>query len=110
MQAENKRLNAYENQLIKNYIAKDSTAVYITSAKGFWYTYNTKKENGVTPVKNDEVVIEYAITDLQGNIIYSKEELGEQKYKVDKEDFIPALQDGIKLVKKGETVTFVINS
>ena len=31
-------------------------------------------------------------------------------YKVDKEDFIPALQDGIKLMKKGETIIFVIPS
>ena len=41
-------------------------------------------------------------------ILYIKKQ--EKSYKIDKEDFIPALQDGIKLMKIGETITFVIPS
>ena len=63
-----------------------------------------------TPKLGDEVTFEYNITDLEGNIIYSKEELGIMKYRIDKEDFIFALQLGIKLMKVGETIIFVIPS
>ena len=42
--------------------------------------------------------------------MYSKEDLGIKKYIIDKEDFISGLQKGIKLMKIGETVTFVIPS
>ena len=63
-----------------------------------------------TPKLGDEVTFEYNITDLEGKIIYSKEELGIMKYRIDKEDFIFALQLGIKLMKVGETIIFVIPS
>lgn len=63
-----------------------------------------------TPKLGDEVTFEYNITDLEGNVIYSKEELGIMKYRIDKEDFIFALQLGIKLMKVGETIIFVIPS
>jgi len=66
--------------------------------------------NTRTPKPGDEVTFEYNITDLQGNVIYAKEAMGIKKYLVDKEDFISALQIGIKLMKIGETVIFVIPS
>ncbi len=107
---QNKQLIANENTFIEGIIAKDSVTNYITSSYGFWYTYITKKEEGITPVVGDEVSIEYNITDIYDKVIYSKNELGIKKYKIDKEDFIPALQEGIKLMKEGETITFVIPS
>ncbi|SOS55555.1 Gliding motility lipoprotein precursor GldI [Tenacibaculum finnmarkense] len=53
------------------------------------------------------MLLSYDISDINGHIIYQKQE---RTYKVDQEDFIPALQDGIKLMKKGEIITFVIPS
>ena len=43
-------------------------------------------------------------------MLYSKESLGVKKYKIDKEDFISGLQKGIKFMKVGEIITFVIPS
>lgn len=109
--AQSKKLNAAENAFVERYIAQDSTKIYQTSTYGFWYTYQTKVENdSVTPVIGNEVEIEYDITDINGAIIYSKEELGKKIYQIDKEDFISGLQEGIKLMKIGETITFVIPS
>ncbi len=109
--AQSKKLNAVENSFIEEYIAQDSATTYQTSAYGFWYTYQTKIENdSVTPVIGNEVEIEYDITDINGAVIYSKEELGKKVYQIDKEDFIAGLQEGIKLMKIGETITFVIPS
>ena len=105
------KLNVLENSRILSIIEKDSTMNYRVSPNGYWYTYINKiQESKTTPKIGDVVSINYDISDLQGNIIYSKEELGVKYYRVDKEDFISALQTGIKLMKVGETITFVIPS
>jgi FKBP-type peptidyl-prolyl cis-trans isomerase FkpA len=106
---ESKKINKTEDLKIAELIKKDSTNFYIQSSSGFWYTYIYKIEEVLpTPKKGDEVVIEYEILDLNDSIIYSKEELGQKTYKIDKEDFISGLQKGIKLMKTGETITFVL--
>ncbi len=110
--AKNKKLNALEKKRLEKWISKDTLTKYEVSKSGFWYTYLVKDSIN-NPVKNPKptpentVVFSFDISDINGNIIYQKEE---RSYKIDKEDFIPALQDGIKLMKKGEIVTFVIPS
>lgn len=106
-----KKLNQLEEQKIEQIIKKDSTKTYIQSNLGFWYTYETKITDSLpTPKIGDEVVLSYNIKDLNDSIIYSKEQLGVKNYLVDKEDFISGLQKGIKLMKIGETITFVLPS
>ena len=61
-------------------------------------------------MKGDVVQISYDILDLKNQIIYSKEMNGLKEYIIDKEDFIPGLQAGIKLMKVGETMKFIIPS
>lgn len=106
-----KQINKIEEAKIQDYIAKDSLSTYISSPNGYWYQYlNKVEEDTVSPKKEDVVELSYEIYDLNGQVIYSKEELGLKTYKIDKEDFIPALQMGIKLMKVGETIKFVIPS
>lgn len=106
-----KKLNQLEEEKILEVIQKDSTKNYIQSNQGFWYTYETKIQDSLpTPKFGDEVQLIYNIKDLKDSIIYSKEELGLKNYIVDKEDFISGLQKGIKLMKIGETITFVLPS
>ena len=106
---QNKILNQKTDVLIAALIQKDSTTQYIQSSNGFWYTYNEKVEEELpTPKQGDEITFYYSISDLNDSIIYSKEELGLKTYKVDREDFITGLQKGVKLMKVGETVTFVL--
>lgn len=105
------RLNALEDEIILAVIQKDSTKTYQVSPNGFWYTYLHKNEAATaTPKTGDVVSLQYNITDLEGRVIYGKDEIGIKTYKVDQEDFIAALQVGIKLMKIGETITFVIPS
>jgi FKBP-type peptidyl-prolyl cis-trans isomerase FkpA len=105
------RLNALEDEKILAIIQQDSTKTYQVSPKGFWYTYLHKNETATaTPKIGDVVSIQYNITNLQGVVIYSKDDMGIKTYTVDKEDFITAIQVGIKLMKIGETITFVIPS
>lgn len=104
-----KKIIQEENKKIVDYFAQDSTKTYINSNNGFWYTYVDKVETDTfTPKEGDDVVLSYDITTLNDDIIYSKEDLGLKNYKIDKEDFISGIQKGIKLMKEGETITFVI--
>lgn len=108
---ESKILNKIEDDKILEIIKLDSINNYLVSSNGFWYTYVKKTaKKSLTPKTGDLVAIKYNVTDLQNNIIYSREKLGVKEYIVDKEDFISALQSGIKLMKVGETITFVIPS
>ena len=106
-----KKLFQLEDEEILNYITKDSLNIYKTSPNGFWYAYNVKiEEETIKPKAGDIITLEYNITDLNDSVLYSKELLGLKTYKVDKEDFITGIQKGIKLMKIGETITFVIPS
>jgi len=106
-----KKINNIEEAKVQNYIERDSLSEYKATANGFWYCYlNKNDETQVKPKEGDEVEILLEIFDLNNQIIYSKEALGIRNYKVDKEDFIPAIQQGIKMMKTGETIKFVIPS
>ncbi|AUC84484.1 gliding motility-associated peptidyl-prolyl isomerase GldI [Polaribacter sp. ALD11] len=106
-----KKIFELEESEILEFIKKDTTKLYETSSSGFWYTYNTKIEEKLAMPKTGDVVrFEYDIKDLNDSVLYSKAILGVKNYKVDKEDFISGIQKGIKLMKIGETITFVIPS
>lgn len=104
-----KLINKKNDEKIVALVKNDSLNTYIQSTEGFWYTYNHKINSELPfPKIADEVIISYSIKNLNDSIIYSKKDLGVKSYLVDKEDFITGLQKGIKLMKEGETVTFII--
>jgi gliding motility-associated peptidyl-prolyl isomerase len=106
-----KRMFQREEYKILEFIKRDSLVTYETSSSGFWYAYHTKIETKeATPKPGDIVEFAYDIRNLNDSILYSKKHLGIKNYKVDKEDFISGIQKGIKLMKIGETITFVLPS
>lgn len=109
----NKKIYDEEKTYIEKIIAKDSTRSYITSKNGFWYFYN-KRDTAATkfPKMGDIVKFTYDIKDLDGTLILSDKENGLQQYKVDQsnQDLISGVREGIKLMKVGETVTFIFPS
>jgi gliding motility-associated peptidyl-prolyl isomerase len=107
----NKILIAEEEKLIEAIIEKDTLQQYIASTKGYWYKYENKIE-AESPLakKGDIAYFEYEVRDLDNKIIYTKEELKLQEYYVDKENIMMGLRDGIKLMKKGESITFIFPS
>lgn len=107
----NKELIADEEKLIDSIIKQDTLKEYIASSKGYWYKYEIKiEEESAFPKKGDIAYFNYQINDITNKIIYSKEELKPQKYIVDKQNIMMGLRDGIKLMKKGETITFLFPS
>ncbi len=106
----NKKINAQQEQLIKQVIAKDSSRVYQNNPSGFWYAFLNKTENRSLPVRGDEVGFSYKISTLDGEILYDEMDLGEVNYLVDKEDLVAALRLGVKVLSKGEAATFLFPS
>ena len=107
----NKKLIAGEEEQIDAIIKSDSTKTYTASKKGYWYHYEVKNDTDtLRPTKGDLAHFDYEIKDLKGTIIYSKEELKPQTYLVDKQNIMMGLRDGIKLMRKKETITFLFPS
>lgn len=109
--ARNKKMIAGEEDQIQAIIKSNPKIQYIASKKGYWYYYESRNlTDSLTPKKGDIAFFDYEIKDLQGNIIYSQEELEPQIYKVDKQEIMMGLRDGIKLMRKTEKVNFLFTS
>ena len=110
----NKRIYEKEKAVIEKVMEEHAENEYIASESGFWYYYNTKVDSvqSDTPEFGDHITFTYDIKDLSGTAILSEEEIGLQDYKVDQtnQDLISGLRDGLKLMKEGETVTFLFPS
>ena len=107
----NKQLNSLEENVIKYYIALDSLNSYEISSNGYWFRY-LKKENKIaaTPILGEEVIFEYEISNLENEVLYTFQDLGEVNYKIDKENLESGLQSGLKLMKEGEEMLFLFPS
>ena len=107
----NKMLNKAEQAVLMQKMKSDSLNQYLSSAYGFWYYYNTQKaDDTMLPESGDEVFYAHEIKGLDGSILYSRDELGTRSYLVDKEELISGLQDGFKIMKEGEIITFLFPS
>ena len=107
----NKKLNAKEQASIQK-LMKAKEEAYIASESGFWYYYNVKSEIDTlkTPSFGDLINYNYNIKNLNGSLIYSAEELRTQSYAMDQEELFTGLREGLKLMKTGETITFIFPS
>lgn len=111
--ARNREIVAVQEEKIRQIIEKDSANQYISSPNGFWYYYNTKDTtatNTEMPEFGDVVEFDYDLKTLDGREIYSDDEIPTRTYTMDKEKLFSGLREGLKLMKEGETVTFLFPS
>lgn len=107
----NKKLVANEEDVIKKIIKSNPKVKYYATRKGYWFSYDERNLTDTrTPHKGDIAYFNLEIKDIEGKIIYSEADLGPQTYFVDKQDIMMGLRDGIKLMRKNETVTFLFPS
>ncbi|WP_202701878.1 gliding motility-associated peptidyl-prolyl isomerase GldI [Flavobacterium sp. UGB4466] len=107
----NKKLVANEEDVIKKIIKSNPKTKYYATRKGYWLYYDERNETDLqTPKKGDIAYFNLEIKDINGKIIYSEADLGPQTYYVDKQDIMMGLRDGIKMMHKNETVTFLFPS
>lgn len=107
----NKELVGTEEEQIQQLIKNDSTHKYYQSNHGFWYKYlQSNIHDTLTPKAGDIVQMEFEIQDINGNVIYTKEETTPSTYQIDKQEIMVGLRHGVKLMRKGETVSFLFPS
>ena len=105
-----KELNAKEYAQIEAVIKK-SDDLFLPSAHGFSYTYITKIEtDSKTPKFGDLVQYRCTLKTLDGQVIYKEDSLKTQSYYVDQQELFSGLREGLKLMKKGESVSFIFPS
>jgi gliding motility-associated peptidyl-prolyl isomerase len=106
----NKQLNNKEYAQIDAFI-KNSKKPFTPSEFGFWYTYNTKIEtNTKTPIFGDLVQYTHSLKTLDGQVIYSSNESEIKTYYIDQQELFSGLREGLKLMKEGESITFLFPS
>jgi len=109
----NKKIFEQEEALIAAIIKKDSSTTYYASDNGFWYFYHIKDSTtNHTPKLGDAVTFTYNIQRLNGEIVLSEKENGIQNYRIDQtnQELISGLREGLKIMKAGETVSFLFPS
>jgi gliding motility-associated peptidyl-prolyl isomerase len=107
----NAALVATERVMIDSLKAKHPEKEFLQSTRGFWYTIEKSVAEEIEkPKKGDVVIYEMDIYDFEGNLLYGKDELGDQVYRVDKEDTLLGFRYGIKLMKMGEKYQFYFPS
>ncbi|MFV8226522.1 gliding motility-associated peptidyl-prolyl isomerase GldI [Christiangramia aquimixticola] len=109
----NREMIAQEEEYIQMVMDKNSETDYISSADGFWYYYNEKSTdttNTETPEFGDIVTFDYTISSIEGEPIYLEGEKPTREYAIDREKLFTGLRQGLKLMKEGETVTFLFPS
>lgn len=107
----NKALHEKQKLLFETYMKSNPEFEYIASANGFWYSYNSEKsEDSITAKFGDIVNFNYNIKQINGDYIYTKEDLKTRNYTMDQEKLFSGLREGLKLMKVGETITFLFPS
>ena len=107
----NIKLNKKEKERIEQFIKTDTDSEYIASESGFWYTYEKKVEQDTIKASFGDIVnFDYDVKTLSGQTIYSDEDITPRNYTMDKEELFTGLREGLKLMKPGETVTFLFPS
>ncbi|MFT7072436.1 MAG: gliding motility-associated peptidyl-prolyl isomerase [Patiriisocius sp.] len=109
----NRKIFEGEKSMIEALIKNDSLQEYLTSESGFWYYFNNQDTTQIKEANiGDLVTFTYNIKKLDGSTVISTTENGIISYKVDQsnQDLISGIRDGIKLLKEGETATFIFPS
>ena len=107
----NKGIVQDEEKIIQNIIKADSTHKYDQSTVGFWYKYEVANTtDSIVPKKGDVVKLDFEIYDIQNNLIYSKDETTPKVYAIDKQEIMVGLRHAVKLMRKGETISFIFPS
>ncbi|GAK77858.1 gliding motility-associated peptidyl-prolyl isomerase GldI [Nonlabens ulvanivorans] len=107
----NKQIYAAEEAAIEKVIA-GLDQKFERSTYGFYYSFTQKDSlKGKTPAFGDRVTFEYNVIALNGDTIYSKDELSpitksmEQEYGI-----FRGMRDALKLMQTGEEATFYFPS
>lgn len=108
---EREAIQQQEVSEVEYYIAQDTTVTYRKSLKGFWHTScGVAKEEQPSLKNGDQIEVAFESKKLNHQVLAAKEALDTISFTLGKDTFIPVIENVIKLMKIGETRTFVLPS
>jgi FKBP-type peptidyl-prolyl cis-trans isomerase FkpA len=102
----NKYLIQKDRERIKNYIERKSL-IMNESPTGLWYQI-IKEGDGKPFSNNDNVVMDYECSLLDGTKCYSSKDLGTKNVVLGRSEMEPGLNEGLRLLKPGAEAIFII--
>lgn len=102
-QDRNKQILEEDNEMIQSYIDRSGIAFSKTSY-GFWLSNSGEKTASMAKT-GDHVQYRYEVADLEGQIIYSEEEIGTKDAVLGKENLTRGLHISLQLIEKGDSAT-----
>ena len=107
----NRKLLKAEDSVMRELIGLDSLQQYVESSSGSRYYYDRQSPgDGYLPQPDDLVTLTYDLRTWNEDTIYRQEEIGIIRYRVDKQELFPGLRHGVRLLREGETATFMYPS
>lgn len=107
----NRKLLDQEETRMREIAEADSSRSYLLSSSGFRYYFDRELPGeGYRPRPDDLVTLTYDLRTWNEDTIYRQEEIGLVRYKVDKQELFPGLRYSVKLLREGETATFLFPS
>lgn len=97
----NQNLAEKEDSILRLYAQKDTA--YKKSELGFWYKIN-KSANGAVIKDKDKCRFTYKMIFLDGKVV----ENAEKQIVIGQKQIVVGLEEGIKILRKGESATFII--
>ncbi len=107
----NKMLLAREEDMLKKAVLADSFFDFNRSETGYFFAY--KKQANLKlplPQKGELVHFEYQVATLDNRLLYDRAEMGKNSYAIDQEDLLPALREGLRIMREGDVVVFLFPS
>ncbi|MHC5201212.1 FKBP-type peptidyl-prolyl cis-trans isomerase [Myroides sp. LJL119] len=107
----NAELTQEQQDLFLQYIQDRPKEKYNHNQKGFYYTYlHRELRDSITAEPGDIVTYSYQISDLQDQTIYSFEQIATQTAQIDKQDLLPIIRQGLKILKQNEVIKILAPS
>lgn len=98
----NRELAVKEDSVLKDFAEK--TGIELTKTElGFWYIIKNESKGEYLKVK-DNCRIRYKMMLLDGTLLEEKE----IEFAIGKKEIIVGLEEGLKLLRKGDSATFII--
>lgn len=104
----NKQILHDETEQIEEYIA-DSKMEFNHTSYGFWIS-NSGKSTPTMAKSGDAVKYNYEVSDFDGNVIYSEQEIGTRQSLLGKENLPRGLHIGLQLIEKGDSAIALMPS
>jgi FKBP-type peptidyl-prolyl cis-trans isomerase FkpA len=102
----NKYLLKKDKELIESYVKRRDWNIACTES-GLWYEIFEKSSD--TPIKAGNIVVyDYSLELLDGTVCYTSDSTGAEKIKIGQSGKESGLEEGLKMMKKGEKARFIL--